>query len=114
MNAAPTTETQRDADGVFLGTLNPRHLRALIELMRGVDVRRERLDAIAGCSNGPELVAELRRRGLHIPCDRSLASVDRDGKSCRPGLYWLTAKDFRKIDRWLATNPFGLVEGATE
>ncbi|BEP49989.1 hypothetical protein LJR260_003686 [Variovorax paradoxus] len=105
MNAAPTTETRGDADGVFLGTLNPRHLRALIELMRGVDVRRERLDAIAGCSNGPALVAELRRRGLHIPCDCSLASVDRDGKRCWPGLYWLTANDFRKLSDWLATKP---------
>lgn len=110
MSAAPIIEARGAADGVFLATRNPRHLRALIELMRGVDVRRERLDAVAGCSNGLELVAELRRRGLHIPCDRSLASKDRDGKPCWPGVYWLTSDDFKKISEWLATNPLGATD----
>lgn len=58
----------------FLGTTNKRHLRVLAVLL----VRRlfrEELDKIAGCSNGPELVAELRRRGLEIPCDPALLAV---------------------------------------
>lgn len=58
----------------FLGTHNKRHLRVLAVLL----VRRlfrEELDKIAGCSNGPELVAELRRRGLEIPCDPALLAV---------------------------------------
>ena len=105
MSSASIIEARGAADGAFLGTRNRRHLRALIELMRGADVRRERLDAIAGCSNGPALVAELRRRGLHIPCDCSVASVDRDGRPCWPGVYWLTAEDFKKLSEWLATKP---------
>jgi hypothetical protein len=94
----------------FTGTRNPRHLRVLIVLMHaaGRDVRRETVDKVAGASNGPELVAELRRRGLHLPCDR-IATVDRDGLPCRPGVYWLTREDFRKLSEWIDTNPLGSV-----
>ena len=87
----------------FLGTENPRHLRALAVLMRR-PVSRENLDAIAGCSNGPELVAELRRRGLEgeLLCER-IAFIDRDGRPCRPGTYFLTAKGRRLVLNWLKT-----------
>jgi len=84
----------------FLGTHNPRHLRVLAVLL----VRRlfrEELDKIAGCSNGPELVAELRRRGLEIPCE-PVTRMDKDGKPCRPGVYSLTDDDRLKIAKWRA------------
>ncbi len=48
--------------------------------------RREDVDDIAGCSNSPELIAELRRRGLDVPCER-IKFIDRDGCVCRPGVY---------------------------
>jgi hypothetical protein len=79
----------------FSGTDNPRHLRVLV----GLETRarkREEIDRIAGCSNGPELIAELRRRGLDIPCDR-VPAIDRDGKPTRPGVYHLNATDRSKI-----------------
>jgi hypothetical protein len=60
---------------------------------------RETLDAVAGCSNGPELVAELRRRGLEIPCTRT-KKKDRDLFDCWPGVYHLTQSDRRKIAAW--------------
>ena len=87
----------------FLGTENPRHLRALAVLMRR-PVSRENLDSLAGCSNGPELVAELRRRGLEgeLLCER-IAFIDRDGRPCRPGTYFLTAKGRRLVLNWLKT-----------
>lgn len=53
----------------FTGTDNPRHFRAIHALLTRPQ-RREHLDAVAGCSNSPELVAELRRRGLDVPCER--------------------------------------------
>ncbi len=84
----------------FLGTHNPRHLRVLVVLL----VRRlfrEELDKIAGCSNGPELVAELRRRGLEIPCE-PVTRMDKDGKPCRPGVYSLSDDDRLKIAKWRA------------
>ncbi|MDP2095438.1 MAG: hypothetical protein Q8K50_16360 [Hydrogenophaga sp.] len=84
----------------FTGTDNPRHLRAITVLLRR-PVPREALDSIAGASNSPELVAELRRRGLEIPCER-VKFTDRDGKPCRPGVYSLTLTDRRMVYAWLA------------
>jgi len=87
----------------FTGTDNLRHLRALAVLLHR-PVSREELDHIAGCSNGPELVAELRRRGLgkeHLQCER-LHFIDRDGFACRPGVYNLTEQGRRMVYAWLA------------
>ena len=65
--------------------------------------RREDVDSIAGASNGPELIAELRRRGLDrdkpLPSDR-VPFVDRDGKPCQPGVYHLTPAGKRLIQDW--------------
>lgn len=84
--AEPSAPNRRE----FTGTDNPRHLRAIHALLQRPR-RREDVDAIAGCSNAPELIAELRRRGLgkeHLPCER-VDFIDRDGKPCRPGVYSL-------------------------
>lgn len=92
-------DTANFTTGKFAGTDNPRHLRAIPALLTRSQ-RREHLDAVAGCSNSPELVAELRRRGLDIPCDR-VPDFDRDGKPIRRGVYHLTTSDRRKIHAWL-------------
>lgn len=88
---------------IFLGTDNPRHLRVLTVMLKR-PISRENLDSIAGCSNGPELVAELRRRGLggELLCER-IQFVDRDGRPCRPGVYYLTPKGRRMVLNWLKT-----------
>ena len=98
-------ETQKNgqadftAPSHFTGTDNPRHLRAL-QALKNRPLPREQLDHIAGCSNGPDLVAELRRRGLDVPCTRT-KKMDRDMFDCFPGVYHLTELDRRKIRRWL-------------
>ncbi len=84
----------------FTGTDNPRHLRFIAAVLVRPR-RREDVDSIAGCSNGPELVAELRRRGLDLTCER-IRFIDRDGYPCRPGVYSLTASDRRKFYAWQA------------
>ena len=84
----------------FSGTDNPRHIRA-IEALRNRPMPREELDKRAGCSNAPELVAELRRRGLECPCER-VQAWDRDGREVRRGVYYLTPRDHRLISRWIA------------
>lgn len=89
----------------FLGTDNPRQLRAIHTLLSR-PVPRENLDSIAGCSNGPDLIADLRSRGLDLPCVR-IKFTDRDGKPCRPGVYSLSMSDRRKIYRWLAKQAKG-------
>ena len=68
----------------FIGTENPRQLRAIHRLLVG-PLTREHLDRTAGASNGPELVAELRRRGLALPCART-PIIDRDGRIVRRGI----------------------------
>ncbi len=84
----------------FKGTQNPRHLRALAALLNR-PLPRENLDSVAGCSNGPQLVADLRALGLALPCTR-VSFTDRDGRRCRPGVYSLAVADRRAVIRWLA------------
>ena len=117
MNAAPMKKPQtvaadkglsKEHTSKFIGTDNPRHLRAIAALLRR-PMPRENLDTEAGCSNGPELVAELRRRGLDAPCER-ISFTDRDGRDCRPGVYSFTARDRRLIHAWLAQRAKGGAE----
>lgn len=83
----------------FLGTENPRHLRVIMALL--VSPRpREAIDRIAGASNGPELMAELRRRGLEAPCSKT-PCIDRDGFEVKRGIYHFTDKDKRLVRAWL-------------
>ena len=91
--------TTQAAAKVFSGTSNPRELRAIDGLKRRA-MPREHIDRAAGCSNGPELVANLRRKGLEVPCDR-VPVIDRDGFEVLRGIYYLTKNDRRKIQRWL-------------
>jgi hypothetical protein len=103
--AAIEITTSAPSTRKFIGTDNPRHLRAFAAVVRR-PMPRESLDREAGCSNGPELVAELRRRGLDLPCER-ISFIDRDGRTCRPGVYTLTARDRRLIHAWLAQRKNG-------
>lgn len=89
-------------------TDNPRHLRAIAALLRR-PMPRESLDKEVGCSNSPDLVAELRRRGLDVHCKR-IKFIDRDGHPCRPGVYHLTESDQRKLNRWLASRQRGGID----
>ena len=86
------------ATATFLGTDNPRHLR-VIQAVLTRPMPREHVDSVAGCSNGPELIAELRRRGLELPCTRT-RKKDRDLFDCWPGVYHCTQADRRKLTEW--------------
>lgn len=83
----------------FEGPLNPREVRALSAMLKR-PITREELDAIAGASNGPELVNQLRDRGLELPCFR-LGSYDMDGIWIFRGLYMLTQKDRAQVAKAL-------------
>ena len=84
----------------FTGTENPRHLRAIHALMQRARFKND-LQTITGASNTPELVAELRRRGLETPCEK-VPILDRDGVVTRPGIYSFNAPDRRKVNSWLS------------
>ena len=98
--AKTLTKNSRDSTppARFLGTDNTRHLRA-IHALEVSPQPREAIDNRAGCSNGPDLVAELRRRGLDVPCKRT-PCIDKDGYEVKRGIYYLTDKDKRLIGRW--------------
>lgn len=106
MKGARPTEGKTSAAGysdskarsALLGTDNPRHLR-VIQAVTVRPVPREELDRVAGCSSGPDLVAELRRLGLELPCYRT-RKLDRDLFQCWPGVYHLTERDRRKLNAW--------------
>lgn len=68
--------------------LTPRHQRLLQALLAG-PIYREQADRIAGASNSPHYIGELRRtHGLNIVTERG-EHIDRDGFKTRPGIYTL-------------------------
>jgi hypothetical protein len=90
----------------FTGTNNPRHLR-VIHSLHIRPRKREEIDRIAGASNGPDLIAELRRRGLNIHCHRA-PGIDRDGYPVKFGVYEFDADDRRAIKVWLRNRKGGV------
>ena len=88
-----TTDTSK-----FIGTTNPRELRAIHFLMIR-PMPREQLDKAVGCANSPDLIFRLRQKGLEIPCIK-IKAIDRDGLPCRPGVFYLPESDRKKIIRW--------------
>lgn len=99
-NAKTSAREQGDSKArtAFFGTENPRHLR-VIQAVTVRPVPREELDRVAGCSNGPALVADLRDLGLDMPCTRT-RKLDRDLFPTWPGVYHLTERDRRKLNAW--------------
>lgn len=89
------------ATASFSGTTNPRALRALNALLKG-PVPREALDKIAGCSNGPALVASLRTKGLgNIGLACTMVPMrDRDGNLVKRGVYTLSPAGLRAVVAW--------------
>lgn len=93
----------------FLGTENPRHLRVIMALL--VSPRpREAVDRVAGCSNGPALISDIRDLGVEIPCSKT-PCIDRDGFEVKRGIYHLTDHDKRLIRAWLKRRNRQLKQG---
>lgn len=103
--AQKTLQPNSSRSGQFSGSDNPRHLRAIRALLVSPQPR-EVMDSRAGCSNFPDLVQELRRRGLEIPCQRT-PCFDRDGNEVQRGIYCLTDADRRRIRVWMTSTSKG-------
>lgn len=96
----------------FIGTDNPRYLRAIQALLTRPTTRQQ-IDDIAGCANGPDLIAQIRElfsdgHGIdkHLTCER-IHFIDRDGKPCRPGVYSFGSTGRRMVIQWLAKRKTG-------
>jgi len=94
----------------FVGTNNPRRIRALIALVYRDCVSREDLDRLAGCTNSPDLVAQLKKRCSLDIQTREVKVKDRDGKSTWYGEYSLAIEDKYRVKQWLVST--GHVERA--
>lgn len=76
-----------------------RQARVLGALMQTEWIPRESIDHIAGASNGPHVIAELRRKvtghdGIEMV---QIEVLDRDGKPTRPGRYHLNAIGLARV-----------------
>ncbi len=85
----------------FIGSRNPRELRALAALYANPTPRKQ-LDRAIGCSNSPDVIFRLRQKGLECPC-ALVEDFDRDGEKIRRGVYSLAPADRLAIRAWLAT-----------
>ena len=100
-NARPTeVKTSALDTRKFIGPGCPRQERLLNALLAH-PVSREAADRIAGASNGPDVVARLRKRGLSAPCEMR-RGIDRDGKKVLYGVYSLTDSDRQAVAAWKA------------
>lgn len=70
---------------------SPRERRLLTALLEG-PLSRESLDRRIGASNTPDVVFRLRKKGFEIPCERR-EGIDRDGLTCRFGVYSMAETD---------------------
>jgi hypothetical protein len=98
LTLADTKDFTASAARKFTGTDNPRHLRVIHALMIRPR-KREEIDRIAGASNGPALIGDLRKLGLYAPCQRT-PGIDRDGYPVKFGIYEFDDADRRAVRTW--------------
>ena len=74
--------------------MTPRQERVIHALVQTKEwISREAIDRIAGASNGPEVIRQLRCRfGYDAIEMERINTVDRDGLPTQPGRYRMTAK----------------------
>ncbi|WP_226642802.1 hypothetical protein [Microbulbifer variabilis] len=94
-NINNNTQTTEHSASKIWRPLSPRQVRALETLLTG-PCSREKLDRVTGASNGPNVILQLRKRGITIQC-RMERHIDRDGIAGRHGVYWLPDSERQRI-----------------
>jgi len=75
---------------------SPRQKRAIEALLEKATLVKD-LGEIIGALNPREIISQLRKQGFHnIIFTRRFATIDRDGKRCRPGEYYIP-KEFSPL-----------------
>lgn len=96
-NAHPAeaeVSAQDSANATATPRFTPRQSRVR-EHLEGMEphewLPRESVDRIAGASNGPQVIRELRQKlGYDAIEMQRVEATDRDGRGCKPGRYRLT------------------------
>jgi hypothetical protein len=74
--------------------MGPRQERAIRALFDAPIVTRVEMDKIFGAKNSPEVIRQVRLQGFsEIILTGRLPMVDRDGKVCYPGYYYVNDAD---------------------
>lgn len=95
-NAQPrNAELSAPSNGVnptTVQTMTPRQARVIDALSSTTGwLWREQIDRIAGASNGPEIIRQLRLRVGYDAIEMEQVEItDRDGRPAKPGHYRLT------------------------
>lgn len=111
--AKATTSAPNSANSKRPVRFTERQKRLLAALWKSKGwIAREDVDRIAGASNGPQVISELRERlagrdGIDM---ERVEVIDRDGKPCRPGRYQLTQQGRERIERAARSGVAGLEE----
>lgn len=101
INTAPAQGgIQNVARNHSIGFTTARQYRVMRALMQGPQ-SREAIDRIAGASNGPAVIQQLRILGYEIPCTR-VSHKDRDGLAGWHGVYSLSPQDRLRLREWLS------------
>ncbi len=85
-------------------SITARERRVLSALIKSKNwISRENIDRIAGASNGPQVIKNIRSKitshdGIEMV---QFQALDRDGKCCRPGYYRLTAKGRERVQKYM-------------
>lgn len=98
---------------IFTGATTNRQRRALAALLNCTALKREELDRVAGASNGPDIVMQLRANGLPkdtcLRCER-VKVLDRDGIEALAGIYWLTEEGRRRVLNWMNSENLSMAD----
>jgi hypothetical protein len=99
-----SAKKDKPAKSAVFHTDSPRHLRLLHVLMKRKLTRTE-VDSVAGASNGPDEMKELRDKGLTSLFADKEPIFDRDGRKSHQGIYSPSSDDRRTIARFLSGVP---------
>ncbi len=99
MKTPDPTKAESSAPSKRNFKLTPRQARVCEAFAKRCKLWREEVDRIAGASNGPEVMRQLKKKGLTWQCDR-VKKIDRDGNPCEPGIYSIVGDGWETLNTW--------------